>query len=204
MVRPTSARCAAIVLSAISALLAGACASGGASSSASGATRRVVLVEAEGSATDVETLVSRLSFESTEAGRFALTDARLAGARLAELGADPSGDRASAFRRQYPGEALLSLSVSPCVVASSSVSQPYTDPSTGLRSERLIVSVRAECTVALTLTGAADGASLLRASVTGQAALRRGTDEEGDSAESEAIRDAARRAAKRIASALPR
>lgn len=201
MVRPTAA------LLALLAFLASAsgCASGGGpggASGASGSAKRVVLVEADGAGPDVEVFVSRLGLESTEAGRFALTDARLSGARLGALAAEPTGERAEAFRRQHPGDAFLSVSVSPCVVASSTVSQWDTDPATGIRRERIIVNFRAECPVALTLARASDGSSLLRESVSGQATLRRGEDEEGNTAESEAVADAARRAAKKIAAAL--
>lgn len=166
--------------------------------------RRVVLVDASGATPDVEAFVSRLSLEATEAGRISLVDARLAGATVAALAAEPEGERTRAFVRAWPGDALLSVSVSPCFVDSRSFSESVVDPSTGIRSERIRVSYTAECSASLALHAAGDGKAILGTVVKGAANLRPTSDDEAVSAETEALQDAARRSAKKLASALGR
>lgn len=196
-----------LAASALAAALALAgCSSTAPAGSGAGATppRRAVLVDASGATPDVEAFVSRLSLEATEAERISIVDARLAGARAAELAADPEGDRSRAFRQAWPGDAFLSVSVSPCFVASRSASESVVDPSTGIRSERIRVSYTAECSVGLALHAAGDGKPILSAVVKGTATMRPSSEDEEVSAETEALQDAARKGAKKLASALGR
>ena len=162
---------------------------------------RVVLVEAEGSEEGLSAFVARLESELSDRGKVVLSDARLSGATLGALASEPDGDRAKAFRSEWPGEAWLAVTLSPCRVEVSRMSyRDRTDE--GYVVDRVVENVRVDCPASLRVVDAGTGRGAPPLSVTGTAGYRRegGEDEEGP--ELEATRDAAEKAAKKLPSVL--
>lgn len=162
---------------------------------------RVVLVEGEGPDQELSAFVARLESELSDAGKVLLSDARLAGAALGPLAAEPGGEAASAFRAQWPGDAWLGISLSVCRV--EVMNQRYTETSPeGYRVERVRQDVRVDCPTSLRLVDAATGKEIKTFEVTGTATYRRSERDEEESSELEGTRDAARKAAKKLPSFL--
>ncbi len=78
--------------------------------------KRVSLVDATGKNAEVEAFVSRLLSDAGERELFALSDARLSGASLGMLAAEPRGPAAQRFQASWPSDAYLSLSVADCYI----------------------------------------------------------------------------------------
>ncbi len=162
---------------------------------------RVVLVEADGPDEELSAFVARFESELSDAGKLAFSDARLSGATLGALVAEPEGDTGRAFRAEWPGETWLAVSLSPCRVEVSRMQYSDTTPD-GFRVERVVLNVRVDCPISIRLVDAATGKEGKPLAVTGTASYRRAEGEEEESSELEGTRDAARKAAKKLASLL--
>ena len=157
----------------------------------------VVLVEADGREEELSAFVARFESELSDGGKVLFSDARLAGASLGSLGADPGGEAARTFRREWPGETWLAISLSPCRVEVSRMRYNDTTPE-GYRVDRIIENVRVDCGVSIRSVDAATGKVAKPLEVTGTASYRRGEGEDGETSELEATRDAAEKAAKKL------
>ncbi len=164
---------------------------------------RVVLVEADGSDEELSAFVARLESELSDRDKLSFSDARLAGATLGELVGEPEGERAKAFRAEWPGEHWAAVSLSPCRVDVSRMFYSDTTPE-GYRVQRVVENVRVECPATVRLVDAASGKERKPLSVTGTTSFRRNEGEDGESAELRGARDAAEKAAKKLPSALGR
>ncbi|MEO8055912.1 MAG: hypothetical protein ABI768_12215 [Acidobacteriota bacterium] len=204
MKRPSAApraACAVLVLTAASVLFA--CASGPSASAptAGAAKKRIVLVEARGPGPEIERFVPRLLSAASDRGLGAIVDARLSGAHLADVAA--AGETSAAFRREYPGDVYIGALMSPCSIQRHEgrvYDRQQTPGGVPVRTETVVVTYDAECTVVLTLVGEA-GTAVKTIDVTG----RNGSAEVSASnteAEGQAAGDAADRAAKKLASSL--
>ena len=158
---------------------------------------RVVLVEADGRDEELSAFVAHFESELSDAGKVAFSDARLSGATLGSLLAEPEGEASRAFRTEWPGETWLAVSVSDCRVNVSRMTYIDTTPE-GYRYDRVIENVRVDCPVSLRLVDVAKGKEGKPLEVTGTASYRRTEGEEGESSELEGTRDAARKAAKKL------
>jgi hypothetical protein len=164
---------------------------------------RVVLVEADGPNEELSAFVARFESELSDAGKVAFSDARLSGAALGSLGAEPEGEAARAFRAEWPGETWLAISLSPCHVEVSRMR--YTDTtSEGYRVERVVENVRVDCPTSLRLVDALTGKEGKPLAITGSASYRRTEGEDGETSELEGTRDAAKKAAKKLPALLKR
>jgi hypothetical protein len=157
----------------------------------------VVLVEADGREEELSAFVARFESELADGGKVLLSDARLSGASLGSLGADPGGETARTFRTEWPGNTWLAISLSPCRVEVSRMRYNETTPE-GYRVDRVIENVRVDCRAALRLVDAATGRGAKPLEVTGTATYRRAAGEEGETSELEATRDAAKKAARKL------
>ena len=160
---------------------------------------RAVLVEADGREEELEAFLSRFDSELADGGKLAYSDARLSGANLGALAAEPDGATARAFRAEWPGEWWLAVSLSPCRVEVSRMQYSDTTPE-GYRVQRVVENVRVECDASLRLVDAATGKEGKPLTVKGTAGFRRTEGEESDSSELEAARAAAKKAAKKLPS----
>jgi hypothetical protein len=166
-----------------------------------GAKKRLVLVEAKGPGPELDRFVPRLLSAASDRGLGAIVDARLSGAHLADVGA--AGEASTAFRREYPADVYIGVLMSPCSVNRHEgrvYDRQQNVSGAPVRTETVVVTYDADCTVAVTLVGEA-GAAAKTFDVTG----RNGTAEVSASnteAEGQAADDAADRAAKKLASNL--
>ena len=185
------------------AALAAGCSSSvpSASASAGAAKKKLVLVEAKGPGPELERFVPHFLSAASDRGLGAIVDARLSGARLADVGAP--GEAATAFRRDNPGDVYLGVVLSPCAV--NRHEGRYYDRQTTMsgvpvRVENVVVTWDATCRVDVTVVGEA-GAAVRSFNVEGV----NGTAEVSSSnteAEAQAAEDAADRAAKKLGSLL--
>lgn len=162
---------------------------------------RVVLVEADGREVELSAFVARFESELSDAGKLSFSDARLSGATLGALVAEPEGEAGRAFRAEWPGETWLAVSLSPCHVDVSRMQFFDTTPE-GYRVERVIQNVRVDCPTSFRLVDAVTGKERKPLAVTGTASYRRAEGEEEESSELEGTRDAAEKAAKKLVSLL--
>lgn len=164
---------------------------------------RAVLVEADGRDEELSAFVARLESELSDAGKVSFSDARLSGATLGALVAEPDGEATRSFRKEWPGDLWLGASVAPCSVKVSRMSYWDTTPE-GYRVERVVENVSVACDVTLRLVDAATTKEKKALSVTGTASYKRDEGGEGESSELEGVREAARKAAKKLAAELKR
>lgn len=162
---------------------------------------RVVLVEADGREEELSAFVARFESELSDGQKVAFSDARLSGATLGALVAEPGGEAGRAFRAEWPGETWLAISLSSCGVKVSRMRYSDTTPD-GYRVERVIENVRVDCPTSLRLVDALTGKEGKPLSVTGTASYKRTEGEDGESSELEGTRDAAKKAAKKLPSLL--
>lgn len=158
---------------------------------------RVVLVEAAGSDEELSAFLARLESELADAGKVSYSDARLSGATLGALLAEPDGDTARAFRAEWPGGTWLALSLSPCRIDVNRMTYSDTTPE-GYRVPRVVETVNVECPASLRLVDAGTAKEGKPLEVTGTASYRRQEGEDGESSELEATREAAKKAAKKL------
>jgi hypothetical protein len=162
---------------------------------------RVILVEAEGPEEELSAFVARFESELSDGGKVAFSDARLSGANFGVLASEPEGDAARTFRAEWPGETWLAISLPTCHVEVSRMRYNDTTPE-GYRVERVVENVRVDCPTSLRLVDASTGKEGKPLAVTGSANYRRNAGEDGESSELEGTRDAAKKAAKKLASLL--
>jgi hypothetical protein len=141
-------------------------------------------VEVEGKESETEVFVSRFVEALSTRGLGGVADARLAGGTLATL-RDASSGVAGRFRDLYPGDAYVGVTVPPC--------RP-------VRVRSGVVDV--ECVATVRALSPA-GASLGEFQSKGENATGLGTNRE-TGPDVEALRDAAERAAKKLAAILKR
>ncbi len=158
---------------------------------------RLVLVEAAGRDEELSAFLARLESELADAGKVGWSDARLSGATLGSLQADPGSDAAKAFRAEWPGGTWAAVSLSPCRVDVRRMSYSDTTPE-GYRVTRVVENVSVECSASLRLVDAETAKEGKPLEVTGTASYRREEGEEGESSELEAAREAAKKAAKKL------
>lgn len=158
---------------------------------------RLVLVEAAGSDEELSAFLARLESELADAGKVGWSDARLSGATLGSLQADPGSDAAKAFRAEWPGGTWAAVSLSPCRVDVRRMSYSDTTPE-GYRVTRVVENVNVECSASLRLVDAETAKEGRPLEVTGTASYRREEGEGGESSELEATREAAKKAAKKL------
>lgn len=163
----------------------------------------VVLVEADGREEELSAFLARLDSELADGGKVLFADARLAGATLGSLGADPGGAAARAFRTRWPGETWLAVSLAPCRVEVSRTRYDDTTPE-GYRVQRVLENVRVDCRATLRLVDAETGKGTKPLEVTGSASFRRAEGEDGETSELEATREAAKKAARKLPGLLKR
>jgi hypothetical protein len=175
--------------------------------------KRVVLVEASGGRSEsggrrgepeVDAFVSRFLSDVSDKDSFVVSDARLSGASVASLMADPNGAATTAFRQAWPGDAYLAAIVGECSVKTSSFTMRDRTPE-GYQYDKVFISFDATCPASLKLVDAGDGRMLANVEVTGRAKYQGDDAETGRTpAEEEAAQDAATRAVKKLRNALGR
>jgi hypothetical protein len=164
--------------------------------------KAIVLVEAKGAAPEIERFVPRFLSAASDRGLGAIVDARLSGARLADV-AMP-GEAGAEFRKAWPGDVYLGILLAPCDIRrhEGRVYDRQTNPGTGtpVRVGDIVVSYEADCSVSVSIA-TAPGAAAKTIDVTG----RNGTAEVSAAdteAEAQAAEDAAERAVKKLVSSL--
>ena len=178
-------------------------ASGSAASGAAPAPKKaIVLVEARGSAPEVERFVPRFLSAASDRGLGSIVDARLSGARLADVAVP--GEAGTEFRKAWPGDVYLGILLAPCQIQrrEGRTYDRQTNPGTGtpVRVEDIVVSYEADCSVAVSIV-TAPGTAAKTIDVIG----RNGTSEVSTAdteAEALAAEDAAERAVKKLVSSL--
>ena len=161
----------------------------------------IVLVEAKGSAPELERFVPRFLSDASDRGLGAIIDARLSGAHLADVGA--VGEAGAEFRKAWPGDVYLGILLASCGIQRREGHIPSSQigrAGVPVRVDEVIVSYEASCPVAVTVVGA-PGAAAKVVDVTG----RNGSSEVSSvdtEAEARAAEDAAERAVKKLVSAL--
>jgi hypothetical protein len=178
------------------------------SSAASGAAaasapkKAIVLVEARGAAPELERFVPRFLSAASDRGLGAIVDARLSGARLADVALP--GEASTEFRKAWPADVYLGVLLSPCQLQrrEGRVYDRQTNVGTGtpVRVENIVVSYEADCSASISIV-TAPGVPGKAIEVTG----RNGTSEvstRDTEAEAQAAEDAAERAVKKLVSSL--
>lgn len=190
-------------VAAILPLLAGAMSSSAASPTPTPKPKKViVLVEARGSAPELERFVPRFLSTASDRGLGAIIDARLAGAHLADVGA--AGEAGAEFRKAWPADVYLGILLAPCGITrrEGRVYDRQTNIGMGAptRVEQVVVSYEANCSVNVSVV-TAPGAAVKMIDVTG----RNGSSEVSTAdteAETQAAEDAADRAVKKLVPAV--
>jgi hypothetical protein len=162
----------------------------------------IVLVEAKGSAPELERFVPRFLSNASDRGLGAIIDARLSGAHLADVGA--TGEAGTEFRKAWPADVYLGILLAPCGIQrrEGRVYDRQNNIVTGapVRVEQVVVSYEANCSVTVSMV-TAPGAAAKMIDVTG----RNGSSEVSTAdteAEAQAAEDAAERAVKKLVSAV--
>ena len=158
---------------------------------------RVVLVEATGSDEELSAFLARLESELADGGKVSYSDARLSGATLGTLQAEPGGEAAKAFRAEWPGGTWLAVSLPSCRVDVNRMNYSDTTPE-GYRVTRVVETVNLDCPASLRLVAAETGKEGKPLEVTGTASYRREEGGEEESSALEATREAAKKAAKKL------
>ncbi|HMA29056.1 MAG TPA: hypothetical protein VKS23_04280 [Thermoanaerobaculia bacterium] len=194
-------------LSALAALLpllgcASTPAASGSAASGAAPKKAIVLVEAKGPAPELERFVPRFLSAASDRGLGAIVDARLSGARLADVAVP--GEVSAEFRKAWPGDVYLGVLLSACQVQrrEGRVYDRQANVGTGapVRVENVVVSYEADCPVTVSVV-TAPGVPGKAIDVTG----RNGTSEvsiRDTEAEAQAAEDAAERAVKKLVSTL--
>ena len=164
--------------------------------------KALVLVEAKGPAPELERFVPRFLSAASDRGLGAIVDARLSGARLADVAV--SGEAGAEFRKAWPGDVYLGILISPCRIQrhQANLYDRQVNPVTGMpsRVENVVVSYEADCGVSVSIV-TAPGVPGKAIDVTG----RNGTSAVSTvdtEAEAQAAEDAAERAVKKLVSSL--
>lgn len=177
--------------------------SSAASGAAPGAPKKaIVLVEAKGAAPELERFVPRFLSAASDRGLGAIVDARLSGARLADVAVP--GEAGAEFRKAWPGDVYLGVLLSPCRIQrrEGRIYDRQTNVGVGapVRVESIVVSYEADCPVSVSIV-TAPGVPGKAIDVMG----RNGTSQvstRDTEAEAQAAEDAAERAVKKLVSSL--
>jgi hypothetical protein len=199
--RPRAAVAALVPLLACAAALPASTASAASPTPTAKPKKVIVLVEARGSAPELERFVPRFLSNASDRGLGAIIDARLSGAHLVDVGA--KGETGAEFRKAWPADVYLGILLAPCGIQRRE-GHIY-DRQTGatgapVRVDQVVVSYDASCSVAVSVV-TAPGAAARTIDVTG----RNGSSEVSTAdteAEAQAAEDAAERAVKKLVSAL--
>jgi hypothetical protein len=164
--------------------------------------KAIVLVEAKGAGPEVERFVRRFLSAASDRGLGAIVDARLSGARLADVGV--SGDAGAEFRKAWPGDVYLGILFAPCVIQRRE-GRGYdrqTNPGTGtpVGVADVVVSYEADCYVSVSIV-TAPGVAAKTIDVTGRNSTAEVSTADME-AEAQAAEDAAERAVKKLVSSL--
>ena len=166
--------------------------------------KAIVLVEAKGAAPELERFIPHFLSAASDRGLGAIVDARLSGARLADVALP--GEAGAEFRKAWPADVYLGILLSPCVIQrrEGRIYDRQVNPGTGtpVRVENIVVSYEADCPVSVSIV-TAPGVPGNAIDVVG----RNGTSEVSTAdteAEAQAAEDAAERAAKKLVSSLRR
>jgi hypothetical protein len=161
----------------------------------------IVLVEAKGSAPELERFVPRFLSNASDRGLGAIVDGRLSGAHLADVGA--TGEAGTEFRKAWPADVYLGILLAPCGVQRREAhlyDRQNSVSGAPARVDQVVVSYEANCSVSVSVV-TAPGAAAKIIDVTG----RNGSSEVSTAdteAEAQAAEDAAERAVKKLASAV--
>ena len=164
--------------------------------------KTIILVEAKGDAPELERFVPRFLSAASDRGLGAIVDARLSGARLADVAVP--GEAGAEFRKAWPADVYLGILLAPCRIQRHEGRTYDRQTNTGagipVRVEDIVVSYEADCSVSVSIV-TAPGASGRAIDVTG----RNGTSQVSTAdteAEAQAAEDAAERAVKKLVSSL--
>jgi len=164
--------------------------------------KAIVLVEAKGAAPELERFVPRFLSAASDRGLGAIADARLSGARLADV-AMP-GEAGAEFRKAWPGDVYLGILLAPCRIQrrEGRVYDRQTNPGTGtpVRVQDIVVSYEADCSVSVSIV-TAPGAAAKTIDVMGRNSSSEVSTADTE-AEAQAAEDAAERAVKKLVSSL--
>jgi hypothetical protein len=164
--------------------------------------KAIVLVEAKGAAPELERFVPRFLSAASDRGLGAIVDARLSGARLADVAVP--GEASAEFRKAWPGDVYLGILLTPCRVQrrEARLYERRTDPMTGMpvRVEDIVVSYEADCPASVSIV-TAPGAPGKAIDVTGRNSSSEVSTADTE-AEAQAAEDAAERAVKKLVSSL--
>jgi hypothetical protein len=160
----------------------------------------IVLVEAQGSAPELERFVPRFLSNASDRGLGAIIDARLSGAHLADVRS--AGEAGTEFRKAWPADVYLGILLAPCAIHQGRAHERQSNIATGapVRVDQVVVSYEASCAVSVSVV-TAPGAATKVIDVTG----RNGSSEVSTAdteAEAHAAEDAAERAVKKLVSAV--
>jgi hypothetical protein len=162
----------------------------------------VVLVEARGSAPELERFVPRFLSSASDRGLGAIIDGRLSGAHLADVGA--TGEAGAEFRKAWPADVYLGILLAPCSIKRLEgriFNRPETMSSPQpTRVDQVVVSYDANCSVAVSMV-TAPGAAAKVIDVTGHNSSSDVSAADTE-AEAQAAEDAAEKAVKKLVPAL--
>ena len=161
----------------------------------------IVLVEARGSAPELERFVPRFLSAASDRGLGAIIDARLSSAHLADVGA--VGDAGTEFRKAWPGDVYLGILLAQCGIQrrENRIYNRQTNmPGVPARVEEVLVTYDASCPVSVSLV-TAPGAAARMIDVTGHNGSSEVSAADTE-AEAQAAEDAAERAVKKLVSAV--
>ena len=162
------------------------------------ALKKVALVEAKGKQVESDAFISHLLSEISDRELFQVVDARLSGAGIGALAADPQGREARAFKEQFGAEALMGTDIGECRIGANRTVIPSVSQE-GYRTERVLITYDAECAVSVRLVDAEDGHVISLLDAKGHAVYRGDNEETGSTpAEEEAAREAATKIAKKL------
>lgn len=183
-------------------LLAGAVSSSAASPTPTPKPKKViVLVEARGSAPELERFVPRFLSTASDRGLGAIIDARLAGAHLADVGA--AGEAGTEFRKAWPADVYLGILLATCGLERRQATlydRQARNSGVPQRVEEVIVTYEASCPVSVSVV-TAPGVPGKSIDVTGRNSSSAVSAADTE-AEAQAAEDAADRAVKKLAPAV--
>lgn len=164
------------------------------------AKKAIVLVEAKGAAPEIERFVPRFLSVASDRGLGAIVDARLSGARLADVAVP--GEAGAEFRRAWPGDVYLGILLAPCRIQrrEGRTYDRQTNPGTPVRPLDIVVSYEADCSASISIV-TAPGTPGKAVDVVGRNASSEVSTADTE-AEAQAAEDAAERAVKKLVSTL--
>jgi hypothetical protein len=164
--------------------------------------KTIVLVEARGSAPELDRFVPRFLSSASDRGLGAIIDARLSGAHLADVGA--VGEAGTEFRKAWPADFYLGILLAPCGIQrhEGRVYDRQNNMGTGVptRVEQIVVSYEANCSATVSVV-TAPGAAAKLIDVTGHNGSSEVSTADTE-AEAQAAEEAAEKAVKKLVPAV--